>query len=181
MQQRLDVVELVAVVAGAFHLVVLVVTRFEIAVAADTSYAVAASADADAAIAAVDAAIAAPAYAGAGCAFAGDVSETRREADCPVRRGHYLDDRQRLLEACNWHRRWAWTDVHWGLTSVPCGPYRCSETSTCSLNLPYRPYFRVPVYVGNKPHSACRSDCTGETSDKACPVDLLLRRLHNGG
>lgn len=179
MQQRLDVVELVAVVAGAFHLV-LVVTGFEIAVAADTSYAVAASADADAAIAAVDAAIAAPAYAGAGCAFAGDVSETRREADCPVRRGHYLDDRQRLLEACNWHRRWAWTDVRWGLTSVPCGPYRCSETSTCSLNLPYRPYFRVPVYVGNKPHSACRSDCTGETLDKACPVDLLLR-LHNGG
>lgn len=111
MQQRLDVVELVAVVAGAFHFV-LVVTRFaEIAVAADTSYAVAAPADADAAIAAVDAAIAAPAYAGAGCAFAGDVSETRREADCPVRRGRYLDDRQRLLEACNWHRRWAWTDV----------------------------------------------------------------------
>lgn len=178
MQRRLDVVELVAVVAGAFQLV-LVVTRFEIAVAADTSYAVAASADADAAIAAVDAAaIAASAYAGAGCAFAGDVSETRREADCPVRRGHYLDDRQRLLEACNWHRRWAWTDVRWGLTSVPCGPcHRCSETSTCSL--PYRPYFRVPVDVGNKPHSACRSDCTGETSDKACPVDFL--RLHNGG
>lgn len=111
MQQRLDeLVELVAVVAGAFHFV-LVVTRFEIAVAADTSYAVAAPADADAAIAAVDAAIAASAYAGAGCAFAGDVFETRREADCPVRRGRYLDDRQRLLEACNWHRRWAWTDV----------------------------------------------------------------------
>lgn len=109
MQQRLDVVELVAVVAGAFHLVL--VTRFEIAVAADTSYAVAAPADADAAIAAVDAAIAASAYAGVGCAFVGDVSETRREADCPVRRGRYLDDRQRLLEACNWHRRWAWTDV----------------------------------------------------------------------
>lgn len=109
MQQHLDVVESVAV-ADAFHFV-LVATWFEIVVAADTSYAVAAAlADADAAIVAVDAVIVASAYAGAGCAF-GDVSETRQEADCPVRRGRYLDDRQRLLEACNWHRRWVWTDV----------------------------------------------------------------------
>lgn len=108
-QQHLDVVELVAVVAGAFHFV-LVAMWFEIVVAVGTSYAAAALADADAAIAAVDAAIVASAYAGAGYAF-GDVSETRQEADCPVRRGRYLDDRQRLLEACNWHRRWAWTDV----------------------------------------------------------------------
>lgn len=99
MQQRPDAAELVAVVAGVFHFVP-VAMRFEIAVAAGTSYAAVALADADAAIAAVDAAIAASEYASVGCAF-GDASGTRREADCLVHRGRYLDDRQRLLEACN--------------------------------------------------------------------------------
>lgn len=99
MRQRPDAAELVAVVADAFHFV-LAAMWFAIAVAAGTSYAAAASADADAAIAVVDAAMAAPAYAGAGCAF-GDASGTRREADCLARRGRYLDDRQRLLEACS--------------------------------------------------------------------------------
>lgn len=100
MQQRPDAAELVAVVVGVFHFV-LAAMWFAIAVAAGTSYAAAAPADADAAIAVVDAAMAAPAYAGAaGCAF-GDASGTRREADCLARRGRYLDDRQRLLEACS--------------------------------------------------------------------------------
>lgn len=102
MQRRPDAAELVAVVAGAFHFVP-VAMRFEIVVVAGTLYAAAAaaaSADAGAATAVVDAAIAAPAYAGADCAF-GDASGTRREADCLARRGRYLDDRQRLLEACN--------------------------------------------------------------------------------
>lgn len=100
MQQRPDAAEFVAVVVGAFHFV-LVAMWFAIAVAAGTLYAAAAPADADAAIVVVDAAMAAPAYyAGAGCAF-GDASGTRREADCLARRGRYLDDRQRLLEACS--------------------------------------------------------------------------------
>lgn len=60
---------------------------------------------------------------------------------------------------------------------VPYDPYWCSETSTC--NRPYRPYFRVPADAGNKPRFACQSDCTGETSGKACPVDLP--RFHSGG
>lgn len=60
---------------------------------------------------------------------------------------------------------------------VPCDPYRCSETSTCSR--PCRPYFRVPADADSRPCSACRSDCKGETSDK----DLadLLPWFHNDG
>lgn len=111
MQRRLDAAELAVVVADAFHFV-LVATHFEIAAAVDTSYA-AVPADADAAIAAADAAIAASAYADVGCAFGG-ASVTRQGADCPVRRVRYLDDRQQPPEACNWHRRWGWTDVRWG-------------------------------------------------------------------
>lgn len=111
MQRRLDAAELAVVVADAFHFV-LVAMHFEIAAAVDTSYA-AVPADADAAIAAADAAIAASAYADVGCAFGG-ASVTRQGADCPVRRVRYLDDRQQPPEACNWHRRWGWTDVRWG-------------------------------------------------------------------
>lgn len=176
MTRRLpDAVELAAAAAGAFHFVP-VATWFETAAAAGTSYAAAAPADADAATAAADAATAAPACAGAGCAFGG-ASATRREADCPVRRGRYLDGRQRPLEACNWHRRSAWTDVRWGLTCVPYDPYRSSETSTYSR--PCRPSSRAPADAGSKPRSACRSGCTGETSGMACPVDRPLS--HNGG
>lgn len=143
---------------------------FEI-VAVDTSYVVVALVNADVAIvAAVDAATVAPAYADAAdCAF-GDASAIRREEDCPVRRERCPDDRQQPPEVCNWRRRWGWTDVRWELAYVPCDPYRDSGTSTC--NQPCRPYFRVPADADNRPRSACRSDCTGETSDKACPADL---------
>lgn len=176
MQRRLDVAELAVVVEDAFHFA-LVAMQFEIAVVADTSYVVAALVYVDAAIAAVDVATAAPAYAGAGYAF-GDASVIRREADYLVRQERYLGDRQRQPEVCNWHRRWGWMDVRWGLMCViPCDPYRCSETLTC--NLPSHPYFRAPVDADNRSHSACRSDCTGETSDKAYPVDLP--RFHNDG
>lgn len=60
---------------------------------------------------------------------------------------------------------------------APCGPYRYSVTSI--YNRPCRPYFRVLADVDNKPCCACRSGCTGETSDKACPADLP--RYHSGG
>lgn len=99
MQRRPDAAELVAVAAGVFHFVP-VAMWFETVVAAGTSYAAAAPADADVATVVADAAIVASAYAGAGCAF-GDASGTRREVDCLARRGRYLDDRQRLLEACS--------------------------------------------------------------------------------
>lgn len=112
MQRRLDVAELAVAAAGAFHLVP-VAMRFEIAVAVGTSYVAAVPADADVVIAVGDAAIAAFAYADAGYAF-DDASAIRREADYPVRRERCLDDRQQPLEVCNWHRRWEWTDVHWG-------------------------------------------------------------------
>lgn len=174
-RRHLDAAELAVVVEDAFHFAP-VVMRFVIVAAVDTSYVAAASADADAAIVAADAATAASAYADAGCAF-GDAFEIQREVGYPTHRGR-LDDRQRLLEVCNWHRRWGWTDVRWGLTYVPCEPYRCSEMSTC--NRPCRPYFRrAPVDADNKPRFACQSGCTGETSDKACPADLP-RFLHNG-
>lgn len=61
---------------------------------------------------------------------------------------------------------------------VPCDPYRCLETSTC--NRPCRPYFRVPVDADSRLCSACRSDCKGETSDKAYLADLLWW-FHNDG
>lgn len=175
MQRRLDVAELAAAVAGEFRLV-LVATQFEIVVAVGTSYVAVAPADADAAVVAARAVIAASACADAGCAFDG-ASAIRREADYPVRRERCLDDRQQPPEVCNWHRRWGWTDVRWELVCVPCDPYRCSETSTC--NRPCRPYFRVPVDADSRPRSACRSDCTGETSDKAYLADLPW--FHNDG
>lgn len=133
------------------------------------------SADADAAIVAADAAIAASAYADAGCAFGG-ASAIRREVGYPVRRERCLDDRQQPPEVCNWHRRWGWTDVRWGLMCVPCDPYWHSETLT--YNRPFRPYFRVPADADSRPRSACRSGCTGETSDKAYLADLWF---HNDG
>lgn len=171
-QRHLDAVELAAV-ADAFRLVP-VATWFEIAAVVDTSYVVVALVYAGAAIAAADAGIAvASAYVGADCAF-GDASAIRREVDYPVRRERFPDDRQQPLEVCNWHRRWGWTDVRWELACVPYDhhhhPYQGSGTSTC--NQPCRPYFRVLADADNRPRSACRSDCTGETSDKACPADL---------
>lgn len=177
MQQHLDAVELVAVAEDAFHSVP-AVTQSEIVAAADTSYVVVANADAAIAvvIAVADAAIAASAYGDAGYAF-DDASAIQREADCPVHRARCLDDRQRLPEVCNWHTRWEWTDVRWGLVYVPCGPYRYLVMSTC--NQPCHPYFRVPVGADSRPHFACRSDYMGETLDKACPVDLPW--FHNGG
>lgn len=173
MQQHPDAAEFAAVVAGALRFV-LVATYFEIVVAAGTSYAVV-SADVDAAIVAAGAVTAASAYADADCAFGGAFA-IRREAGYPVRRERCLDDRQQPPEVCNWHRRWGWTDVRWGLLSVPCDPYWCSETLTC--NWPCHPYFRVPADADSRPRSACRSGCTGETSDKAYLAGLPF---HNDG
>lgn len=48
-----------------------------------------------------------------------------------------------------------------------------------TYNQPCRPYFRVPVDADNRPRFACQSDYKGETSDKACPVDLPW--FHNDG
>lgn len=46
-------------------------------------------------------------------------------------------------------------------------------------NQPSHPYFRVPVDADSRLYFACRSDCRGETLDKAGLVDLP--RFHNGG
>lgn len=128
MQRRPDAVELV-VAEDAFP--VPAVMQFEIAAAVvGTLYVVAALADVDAAIAVVDAAIAvASAYANA--AF-DDAFAIQREVDYPVRPIRCLDDRQRPPEVCNWHIRWGWTDVRWGLVYVPCDPYRYSVMSICN-------------------------------------------------
>lgn len=178
MQRRPDAVEFVAVAEDASHPVP-AVTQFGTAAVAGTLYAVAALADADAAaIAAADAATAvASAYADAGYA-SDDASAIQREADCPVRPIRCLDDRQRPPEVCNWHIRWGWTGVRWGLVYVPCDPYRYWVTSICN-HQPCHPYFHVPVDADSRLRSACRSDYTGETSDKACPADLPW--FHNDG
>lgn len=176
MQRHLDAVELVVVAEDVCHSVPAAMWFVIVVVVVDTSYA-AAPANADAAmIAAADAATAASAYVGAGCAFGG-ASAIPREVDCPVHRVRCLDDRQRLPEVCNWHIRWEWMNVRWGLVYVPCVPYWCLVMSI--YNWPFHPYFHVPVDVDSRLHSACQSGCTVETLDKACPVDLL--RFHNGG
>lgn len=124
MRRHLDAAELAAAAEGACHSVP-VATRSETAAVAGTSYAAAVTADADVATAAEDAATVVPACAGAGCASDG-ASAIRRGADCRGHQGRFLDDRQRPPGACNWRKRWGWTDVHWELMSVPYGcPYRC--------------------------------------------------------
>jgi len=178
-QRHPGAVALVAV-AGDVSRPVPAATRSGTAVAVGTSYVAAAPADAGAgtvAASAATAAAAASACADAGCAFGG-ASAIQREADCPVHRARCLDDRQRPPEVCNWHIQWGWTGARWGLAYVPCDPYRYSARSICN-HRPCRPYFRAPVDADSRPHSACRSDCTGETSDKACPVGHP--RFHNGG
>lgn len=180
MQRRLDAVELVAAAGDASRSAPAATQSAIVAAAADTSYVAVALANADAATAVADAAIAASAYGYAAGYASDDASATRREADCPAHRARCPDDRQRLPEVCNWHIRWEWTDVRWGLAYVPCGPYWYSAMSTCNQQPCCRPYFRVPADADSRPHSACRSDYTGETLDKACPAGFLPW-YHNGG